>query len=63
MNKYKIPESRIACPCMDKPESNRCKTCIMDTSYFFRDLDVTSKLDLQPFLKLKHFNSKELLFK
>ena len=62
LNNYKIPQSKIAGPCMDKPESIRCKTCIMDTSYFFRDLDVNSKLDLQPFLKLKTFSRKEMLY-
>ena len=62
-NKYKISKSRVAGPCMDKPESIRCKTCIMDTSHFFKDLDVSTKRDLQPFLKLKSFTSKEMLYK
>ena len=61
-NNYKIVESRVAGPCMDKPESIRCQTCIMDTSHFFRDLDITAKKDLQPFLKLKSFTSKEMLY-
>ena len=59
---YRIPKSRVAGPCMDKPESIRCKTCIMDTSHFFKDLDISAKKDLQPFLKLKSFTSKEILY-
>ena len=59
---YEILESRVAGPCMDKPEDIRCKTCIMDTSHFFRDLDISAKKDLQPFLKLKSFMRKEMLY-
>lgn len=59
---YKIAKSRVAGPCMDKPEDIRCRTCIMDTSHFFRDLDISAKKDLQPFLKLKNFLRKEMLY-
>ena len=63
VSKYIISKSRVAGPCMDKPESIRCKTCIMDASHFFKDLDVCAKKDLQPFLKIKNFTCKEMLYK
>lgn len=50
-------------PCLSKPESIRCASCIMDTSYYFNELSIEAKRDLQPSLKLKLFDKKESLYK
>lgn len=59
----KRPKNNTAGPCIDKPVDSRCESCIMDTSYYFNDLSVEAKRDLQPSLSLKHFNKKEALYK
>ena len=58
-----MPDDNIAGPCMDKPTSIRCASCIMDTSYYFSNLSVEAKKDLQPSLSLKRFTKKEALYK
>lgn len=55
--------ANIAGTCMDKPADIRCATCIMDTSYYFNELSIEAKRDLQPSLSLKQFNKKEMLYK
>ncbi len=60
---YQIPQNNIAGPCQDKPATIRCASCIMDTSYYFTDLSVEAKRDLQPSLSLGRFNKKEALYK
>lgn len=56
-------QENIAGPCMCKPADIRCTTCIMDTSYYFNELSIEAKRDLQPSLSLKQFNKKEMLYK
>lgn len=53
----------IAGPCRDKPDGIRCASCVMDTSSFFSDLSLEAKLDLQPYLAIKEFSKKEVLYK
>jgi hypothetical protein len=60
---YQIPQNNIAGPCQEKPATIRCASCIMDTSYYFTDLSVEAKRDLQPSLSLGRFNKKETLYK
>jgi CRP/FNR family transcriptional regulator len=60
---YQIAENNIAGPCRDKPAEIRCASCIMDTSYYFANLSLEAKLDLQPSLKLGRFDKKEALYK
>jgi len=60
---YQISKSNIAGPCLDKPVEIRCASCIMDTSYYFNELSIEAKRDLQPSLSLKRFNKKETLYK
>ena len=60
---YQMSQENIAGPCRDKPEESRCPSCIMDTSYYFSDLSLEAKLDLQPDMCLKRFNKKEALYK
>ncbi len=55
--------NNIAGPCQDKPAKIRCASCIMDTSYYFANLSVEAKNDLQPSLSLRRFNKKESLYK
>ena len=57
------PRNSIAGPCMDKPAEIRCASCIMDTSYYFNELSIEAKRDLQPVLCLKRFSKKEALYK
>jgi len=58
-----VPQSNIAGPCQDKPEKIRCASCIMDTSYYFDNLSIEAKRDLQLSLSLGRFNRKEALYK
>lgn len=60
---YRVSQKNVAGPCRDKPEEIKCASCIMDTSYFFSDLSLDAKLDLQPCLALKTFNKKDILYK
>ncbi|NOR43191.1 MAG: cyclic nucleotide-binding domain-containing protein [Gammaproteobacteria bacterium] len=60
---YQIAENNIAGPCRDKPAEIRCASCIMDTSYYFANLSLEAKLDLQPSLSLGKFDKKEALYK
>lgn len=56
-------QENIAGPCQHKPESIRCATCIMDTSYYFNGMDVEAKRHLQQFLRLGSFDRKETLYR
>ncbi|MCW8935778.1 MAG: Crp/Fnr family transcriptional regulator [Gammaproteobacteria bacterium] len=60
---HQIEQSNIAGPCPDKPPEIRCASCIMDTSFYFSNLSVDAKRDLQPSLNLGRFNKKETLYK
>ncbi|NOQ69015.1 MAG: cyclic nucleotide-binding domain-containing protein [Gammaproteobacteria bacterium] len=60
---YQIPQNNIAGPCLDKPAEIRCASCIMDTSYYFANLSIEAKQDLQPSLSLGRFDKKETLYK
>ena len=60
---YQISLKNIAGPCLDKPAEIRCVSCIMDTSYYFANLSIEAKRDLQPSLRLGRFNKKEALYK
>jgi CRP-like cAMP-binding protein len=60
---YQIAKNNIAGPCRDKPAEIRCASCIMDTSYYFANLSLEAKLDLQPSLSLGRFDKKEALYK
>lgn len=59
----KANNHNIVGPCMDKPESIRCATCIMDTSSFFSNLSLAAKQDLQLNLGIKEFNKKDFIYK
>ena len=59
---YQTPKHKIAGPCPHKPAETRCLACIMDTSYYFSDLTVEAKRDLQQYLQLKTFNRKDFLY-
>lgn len=50
-------------PCIHKPVEIRCAACILDTSYYFDNLSIDAKRDLQLSLNLKRFNKKEPLYK
>lgn len=52
----------IAGPCRHKPESIRCASCIMDTSYYFGGMDVEAKRHLQQYLQLGYFSRREILY-
>ncbi len=60
---YQIAKNNIAGPCRDKPAEIRCASCIMDTSYYFANLSLEAKLDLQSSLSLGRFDKKEALYK
>lgn len=60
---YKIPINNIAGPCLDKPAEIRCASCIMDTSYYFANLSIEAKRDLQTSLSLGRFDKKEAIYK
>jgi len=60
---YRISQNNIAGPCLDKPVEIRCASCIMDTSFYFSNLSIDAKRDLQPNLSLGRFNKKETLYK
>ncbi len=60
---YQIEVDKTAGPCLHKPAEVRCVSCIMDTSYYFSNLSIESKRDLQLSLNLKHFDKKESLYK
>jgi len=60
---YQIQQKNIAGPCPDKPAEIRCASCIMDTSYYFANLSIEAKRDLQPSLSLGRFNKKDALYK
>ena len=60
---FKKQYDNVVGPCLDKPVEIRCASCIMDTSYYFSELSVEAKRDLQPSLSLKRFNKKEALYK
>ncbi|MDH5612480.1 MAG: Crp/Fnr family transcriptional regulator [Gammaproteobacteria bacterium] len=62
-SKYQTTQEKIAGPCMDKPVEIRCASCIMDTSYYFSNLSIEAKRDLQPSLSLRRFMKKETLYK
>lgn len=49
-------------PCRYKPESERCVTCILDSSDYFSGLTIKAKTALQLGMKLKHFERKEMLY-
>ena len=57
------PDNNTAGPCLHKPAEIRCASCIMDTSYYFSNLSIEAKRDLQFSLSLKQFNKKETLYK
>ncbi len=56
------PQNSVG-PCLHKPENIRCASCIMDTSYYFNDLSIAAKKDLQLNLNLKKFSKKDALYK
>lgn len=58
-----MPQNHIAGPCLDKSAAIRCASCIMDTSYYFANLSIEAKRDLQPSLSLGRFDKKEALYK
>lgn len=58
-----VSQNNIAGPCQDKPAKIRCTSCIMDTSYYFANLSIEAKRDLQHSLSLGRFNKKETLYK
>lgn len=60
---YQIAKNNIAGPCRDKPAEIRCAACIMDTSYYFANLSIEAKRDLQPSLSLGRFDKKQALYK
>ena len=55
--------SNIAGPCIHKPEELRCVACILDTSYYFSDLSISAKRQLQQFLEFKKFNKKDYIYR
>jgi len=69
MNPPTTPNSPVqnpdnfAGPCIHKPVEIRCASCIMDTSFYFSNLSIEAKRDLQQSLSLKRFDKKELLYK
>ncbi len=52
----------IAGPCRHKPESDRCLSCILDTSDYFVGLTVKAKTELQLGMQLKAFARRERLY-
>ncbi len=56
------PESAIVGPCRHKPISERCASCILDSSDFFAGVAVSAKLVLQQFLKFKSIERGQLLY-
>lgn len=58
-----LPQKNIAGPCQHKPADIRCASCIMDTSYYFNDLSIPAKRDLQLNLTLKRYDKKQALYK
>ena len=49
-------------PCRHKPESDRCLSCILDSSDYFVGLTIKAKTALQLGLKRKHFARREMLY-
>ncbi|MCW8854163.1 MAG: Crp/Fnr family transcriptional regulator [Gammaproteobacteria bacterium] len=58
-----IQLDNFAGPCIHKPVEIRCASCILDTSYYFDNLSIEAKRDLQLSLNLKLFNKKQALYK
>ncbi|MDH5396386.1 MAG: Crp/Fnr family transcriptional regulator [Gammaproteobacteria bacterium] len=50
-------------PCQHKPVEVRCASCILDTSYYFSNLSIEAKRDLQLNLNLKRFKKRDALYK
>ena len=63
ISNYQISQNNIAGPCLDKPAEIRCASCIMDTSYYFANLSIEAKRDMQYSLSLGRFDKKEALYK
>ncbi len=53
----------IAGPCRHKPQDERCRTCILDSSDYFEGMTIAAKTALQVGLKRKHFARKEILYR
>jgi CRP/FNR family transcriptional regulator len=53
----------VAGPCPDKPASDRCETCILDSSDYFSALSLEVKRALQEFLQFKSFDRRALLYR
>lgn len=56
-------DSNYAGPCPNKPVSDRCKACILDSSDYFSALSVEVKRALQAFLQFKSFDRRALLYR
>lgn len=56
------PQSAIVGPCRHKPISERCPSCILDSSDFFADVATSAKLALQQFLKFKSIERGQMLY-
>lgn len=61
--KYQTPQNNTVGPCQDKPAKIRCASCIMDTSYYFSNLSIEARQDLQRSLSLGRFRRKQSLYK
>lgn len=53
----------MAGPCANKPEDERCRICILDSSDFFGSLSVDAKRALQGHLQFKHLKQKTVLYR
>lgn len=56
-------EINIAGPCPHKPADDRCESCVLDSSDYFRALSLDVKRAMQQFLQFKFFERRTLLYR
>lgn len=59
----KFATQEITGPCTGKPEGERCRICILDSSDFFGSLNLEAKRALQEHLQFKDFAQRAVLYR
>jgi CRP-like cAMP-binding protein len=50
-------------PCRHKPVQERCLSCILDESDYFRELTLAAKLAMQPGMQYRAYERREVLYR
>lgn len=59
---YAVQGSTAVGPCRHKPVSERCASCILDTSDYFAGLSAPAKISMQHVLSFKSFNRRDIIY-